>query len=241
MEFHLYSSDWITHRHHSDPRYNNVILHVVLLCNDLSPTMRQDGQIVPVCSLNDLPLQESLQHMSMLTHQKPTWPCQEVIAHLSEATRGRLLKHAGLLRFEQKAHAFVEQIRTTHPLASFDSYDVCLIPALAEGLGYGRDRDIFRAAGLYVLGQPQTIPEPLGHTAQPSPLDTKRLHTLRNLVEQWHTHGVWQTLRTLIEEGGCKGHSPLAWGLGRCPSRFSLLRRRRRPLVFPLCSMLYFF
>src|SRR5438876_8816971 len=30
VEIHLNSEDWYHHRHHLDPRYNNVILHVVL-------------------------------------------------------------------------------------------------------------------------------------------------------------------------------------------------------------------
>ena len=40
--------------HDGDPRYNHVILHVVLIYNDNRPTRRQDGVSIPVCSLNDL-------------------------------------------------------------------------------------------------------------------------------------------------------------------------------------------
>ena len=35
---------------------------------------------------------------------------------------------------------------STQPSDIFNMYDVCLIPALAEGLGFGRDRAFFRAA-----------------------------------------------------------------------------------------------
>src|SRR5262245_52353756 len=34
VEFHLHASDWTEHQHHLDSRYNNVVLHVVLICDD---------------------------------------------------------------------------------------------------------------------------------------------------------------------------------------------------------------
>jgi hypothetical protein len=120
---------------------------------------------------------------------------------LSAAERNSLLKHAGLLRFEQKAHAFVAQMRTLSSAASCeerDVYDTCLIPALAEGLGYGRDREFFRAAGLYLQGITDVLPEPLGRSAQPNPLDARRLRVLSMLVKQWSGVGAWQTLRKLL-------------------------------------------
>ncbi|HLX59349.1 MAG TPA: DUF2851 family protein, partial [Ktedonobacteraceae bacterium] len=54
VEFHIRCSDWYTHRHHTDVRYNNVILHVVLIFDSAGPILRQNGQAIPICSLNDL-------------------------------------------------------------------------------------------------------------------------------------------------------------------------------------------
>ncbi len=45
VEIHIKSSDWIRHRHKSDPVYNSVILHVVL--EDDKPIARNDGQLIP--------------------------------------------------------------------------------------------------------------------------------------------------------------------------------------------------
>ncbi len=191
VEFHIRSSDWELHQHHSDPRYNNVILHVVLLCDDPRPTLRQDGVVVPVCSLYDLAPASAL-----LMPIGTAWPCQLVMRRLAEGERYNLLRRAGLLRFEQKTHAFVEQLRAADPCGPFDLYDVCLITALAEGLGYGRDRAFFRAAGQRLTGVAGAVPEPLGRAAQPSPLDAGRLRVLRTLVEIWRLPGAWRTLRT---------------------------------------------
>ncbi|MBV9230746.1 MAG: DUF2851 family protein, partial [Chloroflexi bacterium] len=201
VEFHVRSSDWITHQHDIDPRYNSVILHVVLLCDDPHPTMRQDGSAIPVCSLYDLPMIVPLPSASSTAQPESGWLCHEVMPLLSATERNSLLKQAGLLRFEQKAHAFVEQIHGLSPGTAYemrDAYDTCLIPALAEGLGYGRDREFFRAVGLYLLNMTDGLPEPLGRSAQPDPLDAKRLCVLSTLVKQWSDQGVWQTLRELL-------------------------------------------
>jgi hypothetical protein len=70
VEFHIRCSDWYAHQHHTDPRYNNVILHVVLIFDIAGPVVRHDGHAVPVCSLNDL---------VPAIFPQPLWPCQCII------------------------------------------------------------------------------------------------------------------------------------------------------------------
>src|SRR5260370_29039143 len=101
---------------------------------------------------------------------------------------------AGMLRFEQKLHAFLALLRDAQPSGYFSAPDVCLIPALAEGLGYGRDRVFFHAAGLHLLGLANTIPEPLGRAPEPSPLYPRRLPILHNLLAPCRTTDASQTL-----------------------------------------------
>ncbi len=201
IELHVRASDWYTHQHHTDARYNNVILHVVLVCDSATAVRRQDGTTIPMCSLNDIPVANS----THTAQQQINWPCHTVMAAMSDDERDKLLLRAGLLRFEQKAHAFVEQLHNQHTtrdstltLQTFSAYDTCLIVALAEGLGYGRDRALFRAIGDYLLGRTQRIPEPFGRTPEPAPLDAKRLHILRNLVQQWSICGAWETMKEAI-------------------------------------------
>ena len=191
IEFHIRSSDWYNHAHHTDPRYNNVILHMVLIYDDATPIQRQDGGIVPTCCLNDLP---------PAAYAPPIWPCQQVIAHMNDAERARLLNFAGQLRFEQKTRNLLILLREAQPRGTFSAYDTCLIAALAEGLGYGRDRAFFRAAGLHLLDllSKHDIPEPLGHTDEPSSLDANRLRILGHLVQKWRVYGLWETLRNAV-------------------------------------------
>jgi len=188
VEFHVRASDWFAHRHHLDARYNSVLLHVVFICDNASPALREDGTSIPMCSLYDLPPLRQLQTADI-------WPCHAVMQQMGGEERASLLRQAGLLRFEQKAHAFVEQLHAASSRGPFSAYDVCLIGVLAEGLGYGRDRAFFRAAGQRLLGLSSDVPEPLGRAFNPSPLDANRLSVLRKLVCQWRSGGAWRELR----------------------------------------------
>jgi len=91
---------------------------------------------------------------------------------------------------------------------------MCLIPALAEALGFGRDRAFFRAAGLHLIGAVKTFPDPLGRALQPSPLDTNRLYILRALVEQWRTTGAWETFRQALLATSTENFLPRRGGSG---------------------------
>jgi len=192
VEFHRRASDWYAHQHHRDARYNGVILHVVLTCDMLYPALRQNGTALPTCSLHDLTLP------TRATAGAAAWPCQQIIPDMSAAERAHTLRQAGILRFEQKAHAFVEHIHREKAAASYGLYDICLLLALAEGLGYGRDRAFFRAAGARLLGLANAAPEPLGLADQPPRLDAQRLSALRSLIEAWRVKGAWNMMRDAI-------------------------------------------
>ncbi len=191
VEIHIRATDWFAHRHHTDMRYNDVVLHIVLICDSSQPILRQDGTVIPTCSLNDV-------FPSTHNHWLTEWPCHHIVAQLHEAERTSLFTHAGMLRFELKAQVFFELLSNAEPSDIFNMYDICLIPALAEGLGFGRDRAFFRAAGQYLTGTLKAIPEPLGRAPRPSPLDTSRLQLLHTLVERWRHTGAWETFRRVL-------------------------------------------
>lgn len=197
VEFHVHTSDWMAHRHQYDERYNTVLLHVVLFCDTQQPVRRQDGQEVPVCSLLDScgPAEIS---SSLLSDHRDHWPCQYVLRTLEDHERMALLTRAGLLRFEEKAHRFVEYLHTTVPVYPFDLYDTCLIPQLIEGLGYGRERDIFRSLGQHFVlqhGDLSVFDVWLQHAA---PLDAGRLHAFGDLYQRWRSPGFWCTLNSIL-------------------------------------------
>ena len=72
VELHLNAPDWYGHRHHTDPGYNGVILHVVLRPKGRSASEQQSGTWAPVASIAHVaPLLERLETMG---NDGPTLP-----------------------------------------------------------------------------------------------------------------------------------------------------------------------
>ncbi|MCL9980425.1 MAG: DUF2851 family protein [Bacteroidia bacterium] len=66
MEMHLLSSDWLKHQHYVDPKYDNVVLHVVWEDDlKLNPIRNKEGQILPTLELSRYFSKKDLQNVQM--------------------------------------------------------------------------------------------------------------------------------------------------------------------------------
>ena len=52
VEIHIKSSGWLDHKHNFDPKYNDVILHVVMQDDTLIAAVREDGKRVETLELS---------------------------------------------------------------------------------------------------------------------------------------------------------------------------------------------
>lgn len=221
VELHLRASNWQTHGHASDPRYNAVVLHIVLTSTVVSSPLA-NGTLVPVVVLRT---------PSDPAPPRSDWPCAKLAERLGTAALRDMLRAAGHERFAARVSSFTQELAIAEIDGARDrrtgwtAGDRVLFVALAEGLGYGRDRAALRGAGERLArGDP---PEELlaeadgrdGRHGWPQ-VEKQRLRGLLALRERWREHGPWEhlrqtfsaespqaagraLLRRLVVEGGC--------------------------------------
>jgi hypothetical protein len=131
VEFHVRSSDWYGHRHHLDPRYDRVILHVVWI-DDALATSTSSGREVPVLEVGgSVPIGEG---------SAPLGPhaCTSALSRLPPDDLHQRVREAGMARFYSLAERFAADLTSCDP-------DQIVYAALLESLGYASNRSAFRA------------------------------------------------------------------------------------------------
>jgi len=139
IEIHLAASDWYRHGHHLDPRYNNVIVHVVARA-DVPDVRREDGVTVPtvVLDIPDAALfaidQELPEIWSTLGHSV----CAEEVARQEPARLRAAILSLGDQRFSARVARFEGEL-TVDPLSTV------LLRSLFDAFGYSQNREPMQA------------------------------------------------------------------------------------------------
>lgn len=105
IEIHRTSGEWLLHRHHEDSRYNRVVLHVVLLEDRHTGTLRRaDGTRLPELVLYPR-LTESLRGLlhRFYTQPKSDFYCENHWADISDDVRETWLECLGHARLLSKS------------------------------------------------------------------------------------------------------------------------------------------
>lgn len=138
IEVHLRSTDWFVHRHHLNPAYNQVILHVVLR-HDGVETRKANGETVPTLALEDyIPdvlLADGQEWVE--TTSSEVEPCRTVVDRRGAGYLGFTLDRAGQQRLIDRATRFEGE------LAAVGS-EQSLYSAILDALGYSANRQPFR-------------------------------------------------------------------------------------------------
>ncbi len=152
VEIHVRSSGWKEHGHNNNTAYNSVVLHVVMLDNAGRPTILQDGNTVPVISLE--------RYADILIKNKPgggpdrgdmNLPCRECLRRQSKDTVLEFIERSGEKRF-------IEKVTTLEKDIVEAGAGEVLYREIMGALGYSRNKDPFmelaRRLPLRVLESP---------------------------------------------------------------------------------------
>ena len=134
VELHMKSSEWYTHRHDRDARYNNVVLHVVEKAD--TDVMTEDGKYLPQVEISVPETVRANYEQLLSTDHYP--PCYRVIPSL-----GNLLIHSWMAalqteRLEQKTLAIAKRVEQAG-----GSWEDAYFVTLARNYGFGINGDAF--------------------------------------------------------------------------------------------------
>ncbi len=132
VEVHLRPGQWFAHRHHIDPHYNNVVLHVVL-SDDRIVTRTSGGRGIPVVPIG-----------GCLSGTPPPSPCPEVRPQVPAGIIRMTARSLGIERLERKTRTAEERLLeiavATGMSVSGEAMDQLLYEGLMEGMGYAKNR-----------------------------------------------------------------------------------------------------
>lgn len=134
VEIHLQASDWFAHRHHLDPAYDSVILHVASRM-DASP-VRTNGEPIPQMELHCPPA--LLAHYEQLLQEDRYPACHELIPSLSAFFLHSWLSALQVERFESKTEQIHQRLKACN-----SDWENAFFITLARNFGFGVNSDTF--------------------------------------------------------------------------------------------------
>ena len=151
IEIHVASSGWRSHRHHLDPAYNRVILHVVYRHDTAGAAVTAAGRKVPTLSLErNLSVFTGGTIAPPLPRLDAILPCHNAAGKINKQCLEEIFITAGQERFLKKAEAFQQRLENNEP-------QQVLFESLMSALGYTRNSEpmlhLAQAIPLRVLEQ----------------------------------------------------------------------------------------
>ncbi|MBQ9470595.1 MAG: DUF2851 family protein [Bacteroidales bacterium] len=105
VEMHVKASDWFAHGHHTDPRYNNVVLHVVVHAD--RPALCAHGAEIPTLAIPYPSAMEA--RLNKLMDSEGRIPCHRHMQELDPFRQLAMLQRLMVERLQQKS----EQVLAT--------------------------------------------------------------------------------------------------------------------------------
>jgi len=137
IEAHVRSSQWYSHKHHRNPRYNNIILHVVYHQDTKIPTILCNGTIIPTISLDTFLTKHFTNSLNQANapRQSP-FICPHMNRYPENERNLDALTIAGIERFKIKANSILSALRQNEP-------GQVLFAGISRSLGYSQNSQAF--------------------------------------------------------------------------------------------------
>lgn len=137
IEVHVHAAAWYHHAHHTDPAYDNVVLHVVYQGD--APIRTVSGRTVPTLALAEhLPEATLRRYAALLGASRPV-PCTGMLMQRPEAMEQAWLKTVLNERLQRKT----SELSVEHAAAGLDDATTCY-HVLAAAFGMPVNTDAFR-------------------------------------------------------------------------------------------------
>lgn len=179
IELHLRAAGWHAHGHATDPRYNQVILHVIAQ-GPLPPT-----SLTPLASGATIPIVLLADWRQTPPVPASPWPCQATELPIAWDAH---LRRWGAARFALRTARFHTELA-----AAGATLDNVLLGAITEALGYGRMHETTRQARL--TGVCLALPQGLDQ------LSLRRLEALGQILQGWQLSPGATCCGTLLASG----------------------------------------
>ncbi|MBR1387411.1 MAG: DUF2851 family protein [Alloprevotella sp.] len=144
VEIHVKASDWMRHRHHEDPAYDNVILHVVRESDTAVRT--SDGRIVPQVAISLPP--DLCANYEQLLRESTYPPCHRIMATVPKLVAHSWLSALTAERLEAKTQRIYHYLERTG-----GDWERTFFVALARNFGFGVNSDAFEEWAFTILPQ----------------------------------------------------------------------------------------
>lgn len=159
IEIHVKASDWIRHRHDTDPAYDSIILHVVNISD--RRIQRHDGSLIPQVEIT-IP-RDFLATYATLTETSGSMKCGSAISSLPRIAIADWLESLSIERLQAKA----QRVNDILSLTANDWEQTCFV-MLARALGFGLNGDPFEMLA-------RSIPLKILHHHSDNPLQLQAL------------------------------------------------------------------
>jgi len=137
VEIHIKTSSWHSHKHHLDPAYNKVILHVVWEHD--TPAIRNDGSEIPTLELKHLIGRNWLRKYESLSASLFAIPCEPFFAEVQDIYKLGALNKVLIERLKRKSSLLLKELNRLN-----GDWEQATVGLLFENFGFKKNNEAFK-------------------------------------------------------------------------------------------------